>query len=191
MINDSAPLTLFVQGARDGDRNAFEHLVRHSYDGLYALARRILGDPSDAEDATQDALLRAWRDLPQLREPDRFEAWLSRMLVHTCYDHLRRRKRRTTRVPWIVADAGGSAGGPPVALEERERLEQAFARLSPEHRAVVALHFYLDLAAAEIADLLQVPVGTVNSRLYYGTRALRAALEALDRTTVDHRERTA
>ncbi len=191
MTNEPAPLTLFVLGARDGDRSAFEHLVRHSYDGLYSLARRILGDPSDAEDATQDALLRAWRDLPQLREPDRFEAWLSRMLVHTCYDHLRRRKRRTTRVPWIVADAGRPDLGPPVALEERERLEQAFARLSPEHRAVVALHFYRDLAAGEIAELLQVPIGTVNSRLYYGTRALRAALEALDRTAVDHRERTA
>jgi RNA polymerase sigma factor (sigma-70 family) len=185
----TAASTLFVIGARDGDRDAFEHLAREQYDRLYALARRVLGDASDAEDATQETLLRAWREIPRLREPERFEAWLTRMLIHDCYDLLRRRKRRKTQVPWIVLD--NERADASVAIEERERLEQAFRKLTPEHRAVVALHFYRDLAAAEIATLLEVPLGTINSRLYYGTRALRAALEALDRSETRKRGQTA
>jgi RNA polymerase sigma-70 factor, ECF subfamily len=182
------PTTLFVLGAQNGDRAAFEHLVRETYDRLYGLARRIVSDPSDAEDVTQDTLMRAWRELPRLREPERFEAWLTKMLVHGCYDLLRGRRRREARVPWILPDA---AAGDPVGIEERERLSSAFARLSPEHRAVLALHFYRDLPAAEIGALLGVPEGTVNSRLYYGTRALRAALEAIDRELPSSQERTA
>jgi len=182
------PTTVFVLGARSGDRAAFEHLVRASYDRLYALARRIVLDPSDAEDATQDTFLRAWRELPRLREPERFEAWLTRMLVHNCYDLLRRRRRREAKVAWIVREPVVASG---VGIEERERLGEAFGRLSPEHRAVLALHFFRDLAAVEIAALLEVPEGTVNSRLYYGTRALRAALEAIDRAPAQNAERTA
>jgi len=180
--------TLFVLGARSGDRAAFEHLVRASYDRLYALARRIVLDPSDAEDVTQDTFLRAWRELPRLREPERFEAWLTRMLVHACYDLLRRRRRRETKVAWIVREPAAEEG---LGIEERERLGQAFGRLSPEHRAVLALHFFRDLAAAEIAAVLEIPEGTVNSRLYYGTRALRAALEAIDRAPTREAEQTA
>lgn len=187
-VTSAVPTTLFVLGARNGDRAAFEHLARESYDRLYALARRIVGDPSDAEDVTQEALLQAWRELPRLREPERFDAWLTKLLVHACYDLLRGRRRREARVPWIVPNA---AGPDPVGIEERERLEAAFARLSPEHRAVLALHFYRDLSAVEIAGLLGVPEGTVNSRLYYGTRALRAAIEAIDRTLSRGEERTA
>ena len=187
-LSTAVPTAVFVLAARSGDRAAFEQLVRDRYDRLYALARRIVTDPGDAEDVTQETFLRAWRDLATLREPERFDAWLTRMLVHTSYDHLRRRRRRPTTVPWIVPD--------PVApellgLEERERLDIAFQRLSPEHRAVLALHFYRDLNAAEIAGVLGVPEGTVNSRLFYGTRALRAALEAEDRALPADRERTA
>jgi RNA polymerase sigma-70 factor (ECF subfamily) len=174
--------------ARSGDRAAFEQLVRDAYDRLYALARRIVTDPSDAEDVTQETCLRAWRDLPGLRDPDRFEAWLTRMLVHTSYDHLRKRRRRPATVPWIVPDPVAPEG---IALEERERLDLAFQRLSPEHRAVLALHFYRDLGPKEIANVLGVAEGTVNSRLYYGTRALRAAIEAVDRAEPAGEERTA
>jgi RNA polymerase sigma-70 factor (ECF subfamily) len=187
-LSTGIPTTLFVLAARSGDRAAFEQLVRDAYDRLYALARRIVTDPSDAEDVTQETLLRAWRDLPGLREPERFEAWLTRMLVHTSYDHLRRRRRRPATVPWIVPGPVAPEG---IGLEERERLGLAFQRLSPEHRAVLALHFYRDLTAAEIAALLGVPEGTVNSRLFYGTRALRAALEAVDRAHPAGRERSA
>jgi RNA polymerase sigma-70 factor (ECF subfamily) len=177
-----------VLAARGGDRAAFEHLVRAQYDRLYALGRRIVTDAADAEDATQETFLRAWRELDRLREPEHFEAWITRMLVHGCYDLLRRRRRREAKVPWIVLEPTAPDG---VGIEERERLSEAFARLSPEHRAVLALHFYRDLAAAEIAHLLRVPEGTVNSRLYYGTRALRSALEAVDRAVPRDEERTA
>jgi RNA polymerase sigma-70 factor, ECF subfamily len=187
-MSEAVPATLFVLAARTGDRAAFEHLVREAYDRLYSLARRIVTDPSDAEDATQDTFLRAWRELPRLRDPERFEAWLTRMLVHGCYDLLRRRRRREARVPWIVPQP---ATADDLGIEERERLGEAFARLSPEHRAVLALHFFRDLAAPEIAALLEVPEGTVNSRLYYGTRALRAALEAIDRAPTQNAEQTA
>lgn len=187
-VTTPVPSTLFVLAARNGDRAAFEHLVREHYDRLSALARRIVTDPSDAEDVTQDSLLRAWRELPRLREPERFDAWLTKLLVHGCYDLLRGRRRREARVPWLVPDASAPA---PVEIEERERLEAAFARLSPEHRAVLALHFYRDLSAGEIGALLGIPEGTVNSRLYYGTRALRAALEAIDRTLPASEEQTA
>jgi RNA polymerase sigma-70 factor (ECF subfamily) len=187
-LSTGVPTTLFVLAARSGDRAAFEQLVRDAYDRLYALARRIVTDPSDAEDVTQETFLRAWRDLGGLREPERFEAWLTRMLVHTSYDHLRRRRRRPATVPWIVPDPAAPEA---VGVEERERLDLAFQRLSPEHRAVLALHFYRDLTAVEISNLLGVPEGTVNSRLYYGTRALRAALEAVDRGTPGARKQTA
>jgi RNA polymerase sigma-70 factor, ECF subfamily len=187
-MSPPVPMTLFVLGAMHGDRAAFEQLVRSGYDRLYALARRIVTDPSDAEDATQETFLRAWREIGRLREPERFDAWLTRMLVHACYDLLRRRRRREARVPWILPEPTSSSE---VAIEERERLASAFTRLSPEHRAIVALHFYRDLAAPEIARVLAIPEGTVNSRLYYATRALRAALEAIDRSEPRTQERTA
>jgi RNA polymerase sigma-70 factor (ECF subfamily) len=187
-LSTGVPTTVFVLAARSGDRAAFEQLVRDAYDRLASLARRIVTDPSDAEDVTQETFLRAWRDLPRLREPERFEAWLTRMLVHASYDHLRRRRRRPATVPWIVPDPQAPEG---IAVEERERLDLAFQRLSPEHRAVLALHFYRDLPAKEIGEVLGVAEGTINSRLYYGTRALRAALEAVDRAEPAGEERTA
>ncbi len=187
-MSEPVPETLFVLAARGGDRAAFEHLIRAQYDRLYALARRIVTDAADAEDTTQETCLRAWRELERLREPEHFEAWITKMLVHGCYDLLRRRRRRETKVPFIVLEPTVDDG---VGIEERERLSEAFARLSPEHRAVLALHFYRDLTPGEIGRLLGVPEGTVNSRLYYGTRALRAALEAIDRAVPRDEEQTA
>ena len=189
MIAEPATRTLVIR-ARSGDRDAFELLVRASYDRLYAVARRMVSDAGDAEDATQEALLRGWREIPHLRDPDRYDGWQLRLLVHACYDLLRGRRRRELRttvrpLPELIAPTDAD-------FIEREQLTSAFARLSPDHRAVMVLHFYRDLTPTDIATVLGVPIGTINSRLHYGTRALRAVLEADDRA--DHRphgERTA
>src|SRR4051812_40347660 len=177
MLAEPATRTLVVR-ARSGDRDAFELLVRANYDRLYAVARRMVSEPGDAEDATQEALLRAWREIPRLRDADRYEGWQLKLLIHACYDLLRGRRRRSVQLR--VRPMPDIAAPEDQGFVERERLTKAFAHLSPEHRAVVVLHFYRDLAPAEISALLGVPVGTVNSRLHYGTRALRAVLEADD-----------
>lgn len=165
--------------ARSGDRDAFELLVRANYDRLYAVARRMTADAADAEDATQDGFLRAWRDIPRLSDPDRYDAWQLRLTVHACYDLLRGRRRRQLHATVRPIPDMGTQVEPDYA--ERDRLNMAFSRLSVEHRAVVVLHFYREMTAAEIGQVLGIPVGTVNSRLHYGTRALRAALAAEDR----------
>ena len=165
--------------ARSGDRDAFELLVRANYDRLYAVARRMTAHSADAEDATQDGFLRAWRDIPRLQDPDRYDAWQLRLTLHACYDLLRGRRRRLLHVSVRPLPDVEAPSEPDFA--ERERLNRAFGKLSYEHRAVVVLHFYREMTAAEIGETLGIAVGTVNSRLHYGTRALRAALEADDR----------
>jgi RNA polymerase sigma-70 factor (ECF subfamily) len=178
VINEPATRTLVIR-ARSGDRDAFELLVRANYDRLYAVARRITADAADAEDATQDAFLRAWRDIPRLSNPDRYDAWQLRLTIHACYDLLRGRRRRHLHASVRPLPDVAERTEPDYA--ERDRLNKAFGKLSVEHRAVVVLHFYREMTAVEIAEVLGVPVGTVSSRLHYGTRALRAALEAEDR----------
>jgi RNA polymerase sigma-70 factor, ECF subfamily len=178
-VSDEPATRTLVIRARSGDRDAFELLVRANYDRLYAVARRMTADASDAEDATQDGFLRAWREINRLRDPDRYDAWQLRLTIHACYDLLRGRRRRqlhaTVRpIPDLRAQIEPE-------YVERERLNKAFSRLSVEHRAVVVLHFYREMTAAEIGATLGIPVGTVNSRLHYGIRALRGALEADDR----------
>ena len=165
--------------ARSGDRDAFELLVRANYDRMYAVARRMTADASDAEDATQDGFLRAWRTIPRLQDPDRYDAWQLRLLLNACDDLLRGRRRRQLYA--TVRPLPDVPVRNDVDFAERDRLNKAFSKLSVEHRAVVVLHFYREMTAAEIGTVLGIPVGTVNSRLHYGTRALRAALEAEDR----------
>lgn len=188
MIDEPASRTLAIR-ARSGDGAAFELLVRANYDRLYAVARRMMADAADAEDATQEAFLRGWREIPRLRDPDRYEFWQLRLLIRACYDLLRGRSRRRLRSS--VRQIAELVALPDESVLERERLAAAFGRLSSEQRAVVVLHFYRDMAPAAIADLLEIPIGTVNSRLHYGTRALRAALDADERAARDHGERTA
>jgi RNA polymerase sigma-70 factor (ECF subfamily) len=161
--------------AQDGDGDAYGRLAKAIAARHLAVARRILRDPELAADATQQALVAIWRDLPQLREPDRFEAWAYRLLVRAC--HREARRRRT----W---QAGAGLAVPRVAVDDalaavvdRAELDAAFRRLSFDHRTVVVLHLYLDLPVAEIAGILDVPVGTVHSRLHYATRTMRASLE--------------
>ena len=166
-----------VERAQRGEHEAFDAITRASAGRLYALAQLIVGEPQRAEDAMQEALVRGWRDLPSLRDPDRFDAWLDRLLVHACYDELRKRRRwdvtGSLQVSETVASEDHAA-----SVVARDELDRAFRRLSPEHRAVVVLRHYEDLSVPDVADRPGIAVGTVKSRLHHATNALRAALDA-------------
>jgi RNA polymerase sigma-70 factor (ECF subfamily) len=168
-----------VERARSGDPEAFEMLVRAAGDHLLAVARKILRDPDAAEDALQQAVIRGWRSLPRLRDPDRFQSWLYRILVMSCYAEANRSRRFAAQVRTLPGDeAIGDVAG---QLAERDALERAFRSLTPAHRAVIVLHFFADLPLTEVADVVGTSPGTARSRLHYGLRALRSALEANDR----------
>ena len=171
-----------VDLARRGDEEAFADLSRAVGDRLMAIAFRILRDADRAEDAVQQALVTAWRDLPSLRDDDRFDAWLRRILVRACYAEAKRHRRFAANVRVLLIDP--PAGGDDFAsVRDRDQIERGFRRLSPEHRAIFVLHHYLGLSLAEVADELEIPMGTVKSRLHYATSTLRAAIEADDRGT--------
>jgi RNA polymerase sigma-70 factor (ECF subfamily) len=167
---------LVVQ-AQGGDREAFASLVHATSDRLYAIATRILRDGDLAEDALQGALVTAWRQLPTLRDPARFEAWVRRLLVHACYAEARRRRSWTANVRVLPVDGPVGPDGL-LSVVERDALDRAFKRISVEQRAVFVLHHHLGLSLVEIAETLGVPAGTARSRLHYATRLLRAAVEA-------------
>jgi RNA polymerase sigma-70 factor, ECF subfamily len=163
--------------AQQGDEGAFASLAVAIGDRLHAVAHRILRDTDLAEDASQQALLSIWRDLPQLRDPSRFEAWSYRLLVRACYAVGRRARAWAPNLRLLPSDEPADADAIS-SIHDREQLERGFRRLSVDHRAVVVLHHYLDMPLAEVAATLGVPEGTVRSRLYYAMRGLRAALEA-------------
>jgi RNA polymerase sigma-70 factor (ECF subfamily) len=166
-----------VERAMAHDHEAFSELARLSIDKLYAIARLILHDTQRAEDATQEALVAAWRDIAGLRDPDRFEAWLRRLLVRACYREARKeRARRLVEVHVPPFDHGIADASRDLA--DRDELERGFRTLAPDQRALIVLHYYLDLPMAETADALGLPIGTVKSRLHRTTQALRARLEA-------------
>ena len=173
--------TRLVERARDGDDVAFSQLVDLDGDQCYAIAYRILRDVERAQDAVQQAFLLAWRDLPKLRDPERFSPWLRRLLVNACYEEHRRHRRWSTRIRALPVDGPVSAD-PTVSVDDRDRIERAFLRLTPEHRAVFVLHHHAGLSLADIADVVGVPVGTVKSRLHHAIRSLRAALVADSQT---------
>jgi RNA polymerase sigma-70 factor (ECF subfamily) len=162
--------------AQRGDEEAFASLADAAGGRLHAVAHRILRDTDLAEDATQQALLAIWRDLPQLRDPARFDAWSYRLLVRACYAEGRRDRQWTPNLHILPTD--GPAEEDLSSVVDRDQLERGFRRLSIDHRAVVVLHHYLDLPLDEVADVLGIPVGTVRSRLHYAMRGLRSALEA-------------
>jgi RNA polymerase sigma-70 factor, ECF subfamily len=166
-----------VVRAQGGDREAFASLVNATSDRLYGIATRILRDADLAEDALQGALVTAWRQLPTLRDPARFEAWVRRLLVHACYAEARRRRSWTTNVRVLPVDGPVGPDGL-LSVVERDALDRAFKRISIEQRAVFVLHHHLGLSLVEIAETLGVPAGTARSRLHYATRLLRAAVEA-------------
>ena len=169
--------TGLVAAAQHGDEEAFASLAIAIGARLHAVAHRILRDLDLAEDATQQALLTIWRDLPQLRDPTRFEAWSYRLLVRACYAQGRRTRRWGPNLRFLPADEPQATEGFS-SVHDRDQLERGFRRLSIDHRAVVVLHHYLDLTLDEVAEALGIPVGTVRSRLYYAMRGLRAALDA-------------
>jgi RNA polymerase sigma-70 factor (ECF subfamily) len=163
--------------AQRGDEEAFASLAVACGDRLHAVAHRILRDVDLAEDATQQALLAIWQNLPSLRDPTRFEAWSYRLLVHACYDEGRRTHVWKPNLQ-ILYGHEPAASDALSEVHDRDQLERGFRRLSIEHRAVVVLHQYLDLSIDEVADTLGVPAGTVRSRFRYAMRGLRAALDA-------------
>jgi len=185
-----------VERAMHGDQEAFASLATASADRCYGLAYRILRDHYRAQDATQQALLGAWRDLPTLRDPERFDAWLHRLVVHACYAESRTTRRWRASVDVIRFDTS-THHEPDLAraVADRADLDDAFRALTPEQRAVVVLHFYADLPLTEIAAALGVPAGTARSRLHYALTRLRAALDAVDAPRHDQfagtRERSA
>lgn len=170
-----------VERARDGDHDAFARILAERADRLYAIAYLVMRHRAAAEDALQDASLRAWRDLPRLRELDRFDGWLRRLVINACFDSLRRQRRRPTQIALAPGDEPATSDSTE-RIADREALARAFARLSPEHRAVVVLSHYEGMTTGEIASVLDVPSGTVKSRLHHALRALRAALDADART---------
>jgi RNA polymerase sigma-70 factor (ECF subfamily) len=165
-----------VERARHGDRDAFAVLAAGSVDRLYAIARVTLRDADRAEDAVQECLVRCWRDLPSLRDADRFEAWQRRLLMHAITDEFRRGRRFEAKVRVLHAEP--IEGDASVALADRDELDRGFRRLSAEHRAILVLRYFQGLTLPEVADALGIAEGTAKSRLHYAMAALRAALDA-------------
>ena len=182
-----------VERAQRGDEAAFSTLAVRIADRMYATAHHILRDTDQADDAAQQAMIDIWRELPRLKDPDRFQAWAYRIVVRAAYAESRRMKRWGLR-PFAVrarvtadpragrtgswADEAGRSPDHADRVADRDQLERGFRRLPLDHRAVVVLKHYAGLSNEEIADVLEIPEGTVRSRLHHSIRSLRAALEA-------------
>ena len=169
--------TDLVIRSQHGDKEAYAALATEMADRFLAVARRILRDIDLAEDATQQSLLSIWQDLPQLRDPARFDAWSYRLLLRACYAEGKKERRWAPNLRLLPTDEPVAADGFSSVLD-RDELDSGFRRLPIDHRAVVVLHHYLDLPLDRVAEILGVPVGTAYSRLHYAMRGLRAALEA-------------
>jgi len=165
--------------ARGGSARAaaFTQLADEHLDRAYHLARAILRDETEAQDAAHDAFVQAWRKWETLRDPARFERWFDRILVNACRERLRRRGRQATDISAEVALATGDHAA---RMDDQTTLDAAIALLSPDHQVVVALRFYRDLSIQEIAGRLGIPTGTVQSRLHYALKRLHEALDADD-----------
>lgn len=170
-----------VQQARRGDREAFAVLAGAAVDRLYAVARLILRDADLAEDAAQETLVRAWRDLPSLRDVDRFDAWLYRLTVRVCADLGRQQRRWRTELA-VVSDEPSEVDRS-AEIVDRDELQRGLRRLSEAQRSILVLTYYLGFTTSDVADALDIPVGTAKSRLHYAIEALRAALESDARAT--------
>jgi len=174
-----------VEAARNGDQGAFMQLVREHGDRLFAVAYRMLRDAERARDALQESFMLAWRDIPTLRDPDRFEQWLQRIVTNVCIAQASSERRRSVGVGRV---ADSSPTDDIVAVDDRDQLDRGFARLKANERAVLVLHHYLGYTPAEIAGVLGVPQGTARSRLHHAHKAMRAALEAEARIVAAGRE---
>src|SRR5262245_33461036 len=179
-----------VERAIAGDRDAYAELARSLIGRLDAAAFLILRDRAQAEDATQEALVAAWRDLSGLRNPDRFDAWVYRLTVRACYREARRgRWGGGTRVDFAAVELIQPDRS--IDLATRDELERGFRRLDADQRTVLVLHFYLGLPLPEVAATLGIPLGTAKSRVHRATQLLRAALEADARSSLVNEGRSA
>ena len=180
-----------VDQAKRGDREAFDALARMVGDRCMAIAQRILRDTDLADDAVQSALIKAWRELRTLRDPERFEPWLHRMLTNECYAEARRRRRWSAQVRLLPMRDERVDRDDTLTVQHRDQLERAFRRLTLEQRAVLVFHHYVGLTLPDLAERLGIPLGTAKSRLHHATAALRASLEADARTPSLSQERLA
>ena len=180
-----------VVRAREGDRDAFSELVARSIGRLTAVARMILRDEYAAQDAVQDAFIDAWRSLRGLREPDKFDAWMRRLVVRACFRKTRRSKHvEALEIP-LTPGHDPAVAGSERDLDVHDQLERALARIPTDQRALIVLVYYLDLPLADAAQAMGIPIGTTKSRLYRATNALRAAIDADDREPLRVGERIA
>ena len=166
-----------VEQARRGDHDAFATLAGAAISRLDSAAWLMLRDPDQAKDAVQNALVRAWRDLPTLRDPDRFDAWLNKLVVRASIDEARRLRRHRVDVELTTLHSPAVASLES-GIADRDELERGFLRLEPEARAVIVLHHYLDLPLPAVASSLGIPLGTAKSRLHRALGQMRAALDA-------------
>ena len=166
-----------VERAREGDHGAFTELVKASYPRLFGVANLILRDSDRAKDAVQDGLMQSWRHIRSLRDPEAWDAWLHRTTVRACYKVARKEKRRSLVELHVTADPA-TAGIPDASssIAERDRLGRELDRLDIDRRAVIVLHFYLDLPLTEVAEILGIPTGTAKSRLHRGLAAMRESM---------------
>ena len=178
-----------VVRAQSGDESAFAELAARIGDRMYAAAQHILQDTGRAEDAVQQAMISIWRRLPQLSDPDRFSAWAHRIVVRAAYAEAHRRRLwilRSATPPRERTFSPDHASG----VADRDQLERGFRSLPIDHRTVLVLKHFSGLSNSEIAEALDIPEGTVRSRLHHGMRSLRALLEA-DARMPDGRPREA
>ena len=168
-----------VEAAQRGDHDAFEALAAGAGSRLLTVARLVLRDGHQAEDAVQDALVRAWESLPRLRDPERWDAWLHRLLVRACADQARRRRRHEAEVRLIGIEP--ATGDPARSIDDHDQLDRGFRNLKPDQRTALVLRFYLGMTVPQVADALGVPVGTAKSKIHYAVEAMRAELEADER----------
>ena len=179
-----------VERARSGDQEAFADLVHQVSNTLFGVARRILRDPSLAEDVLQNALVTIWRKLPHLRDVDRFDAWAFRILVHACYAAAPRNRRWASTVRVLPLERADSTDDFQ-SIDDRDELERAFRGLPLDQRAVFVLHHHVGLPLVGVAETLGIPDGTARSRLHYATRALRTAFDEGRREALRREERLA
>jgi RNA polymerase sigma factor (sigma-70 family) len=161
--------------ARAGDQAAFSELVEAYGPATYRLCCAILRSGSDAEDAAQEAFIRAWRELPTLRDVGAWPAWLRRISVHVALDASRRNRLRAVT---LRITSPSSALDLTSVVTDRQELEEAFARLSVADRTILVLRYYLDLEVPDAALALGIPLGTAKSRLHRALARLRADMEA-------------
>jgi len=166
-----------VEAAQHGDQTAFVDLVKSRGDRLFAIAYRILRDVDRAEDALQDALVIAWRDLRDLRDPDRFDAWVHRLLTHVCIAEAGRERRRASNLHLLPVDHP-AARDELLSVADRDQLDRGFRRLTADERAILVLRHFVGYEPTEIAEMLGLSPGTIRSRLHHAHRAMRAALDA-------------